>query len=95
MTAAAVGSSTGAKPAWRGRSKNNDANNPRTSTAAGSSMASAIALLKPSATAAGSPPPPEDSLPSYAGSPSAESRASMSTAIAAEPSTAPTWRVAL
>ena len=54
----------------------------------------AIASLNGPATAAGSAPPPPSRL-GAAPSPSAASRASMSTAIAAEPSTAPTWRVAL
>ena len=81
-------------PSWRGRSKSSAATRPSTSTAAGSNIVVAIASLKLSSTAAGIGPPPP-SRPSYDGSPSAASRASMSTAIAAEPRTAPTWRVAL
>ena len=94
--AAALAAAPGAPayPSWRGRSKSSEATRPSTSTAAGSSIEVAIAWLKPSANAVGSLPPVE-LVPSNAGSPSAASRASISTAMAAEPSTAPTWRVAL
>ena len=56
--------------------------------AAGSSIEVAIASLNWSANLAGRAPVPPS--PVNGGSPSAASRASMSTAMAAEPSTAPT-----
>ncbi len=74
--------------------KNSTPTSPSSSASAGSSMESAIAWLKASRAAAGIDAPPVDSV-GWNFRPSAAIRESISTAMAAEPSTAPTCRVAL
>ena len=82
---------------WAGRAKHSAAAKPISSAPAGNSSDCAIAVLKPGCRAAGSRPEVPTPVPAPPPNPVrfALSRDWISTAIAAVPSTAPTWRVVL
>ena len=93
-TSAVAGSAASAATA-RGLRRNSTATTAMRMTAAGSSVAWAIACEKPSTTKAGSCPLPNPYPASAAPGRFASRRACMNAAIAAEPMTDPTVRVVL